>query len=45
MKKHWCCGYCRKEYDSIKEANNCPDCHKDDAKTKQEIKDLDSGFN
>lgn len=23
----WCCGYCKKEYDSKKEAENCSDCH------------------
>lgn len=26
-KRVWCCGYCRKEYATKKEAEECPDCH------------------
>lgn len=40
VKKTWRCGYCKNEYISKKEADECPNCHKDDKKTKEEIKKL-----
>jgi len=40
--KVWHCGYCRREYDSHKEADECTICHKDDEKTKREINSLNN---